>query len=386
MKKIIFVLLVQFPMLRLWAQTDCNELVYYRDVTLIQQYDQAYKKYTLNQQNLADLDKMRDDLLNRDDHWWEMSTKTATTDGALALAVIMQNIKTQCTLISNILKIDPETGAIMNGLEKTAITATRIYKAITLGKELKSVITEGAEQTAYKKIISKAGPIGQAVKTAWEFAEDIVKMAKMPGEQDKLKSEVKRILGMIESETRKYAAEVNTSSDKIKDINEAKAGIDKYLLEFCKDAKPKALAVDKKTSLEPPVVPTRQIASAPPGKDAISFYIFFSISLYLDNKFYHIMSAPVFHLGKLSDGMEEEKETFWTQVKNQLPHRLIDDYLEKQQGALPEIQTRYGEPWSTALIVTKEDCNHAIGAWIDMQKKSMAGLPGEDTMLFIRLD
>src|SRR5262245_55718984 len=122
---------------------DCSALIHYRDVELLEQYDQAFFKYRISQDALNDIRQIRDETLN-DGEWNKaLSTGAAMTDAGLTTAVVAQNIKTTCTLISDLLKFNPAAGLAGTAIEKASLTAERIYNTLKLGKTVGDLVEDG---------------------------------------------------------------------------------------------------------------------------------------------------------------------------------------------------------------------------------------------------
>jgi hypothetical protein len=222
----IFIFIIFIISSSLANSQTCKELNYFKDNTLFNEYNNAFNKYTVNQQAKDNAVKIKTDLLN--------DTRWSTSDAGLTTAIIAQNIKTTCNLIGNLLKFNPATGITGTVATRTLLTAERIYNVIEAGQTLKNIIDDGAEKTGYDVLLSYGNPLGQAVKTAWNLSDDISKMVSLPADRLALKNDVKRVLDMVDAEIVKYDQAANDASLKLNEINQIKAGIDKYLLDNCR--------------------------------------------------------------------------------------------------------------------------------------------------------
>lgn len=222
--RVFLISVIPASAINLHAQ-NCTQLAEYRDNELFNEYEKAFSQYTLNQDNRNYIKKIKDDLIN--------DTRWSTSDAGLTIAVISQTIKTTCHLIGDLLKFHPAVGVAGTVVDNSLLSAQKVYDLIKTGKDIHSVATGGAEKTAYKLVLGKAGPLGQAVKTAWNLYENISKLTTLPADRQKLKNDVKTALERIEAEMKKYEQAIQSSTEKIKEINEIKNGIDKYLSEKC---------------------------------------------------------------------------------------------------------------------------------------------------------
>jgi len=345
----------------------CLELVHYRDKELYQQYVKAFNEYTnkykLDKQAIIDLQKNREDLLKGDASWWQMSTKTATTDAGLATALIAKNIQISCKLISNLLKFNPAVGIAHNAVEEGVLAVDRIYEGIEAGEKIHYLVNEGVEKAAYQEVLSIAGPLGQAVKTAWDLSEGISEMTEMPENRDKLKEEVTRILDMIDVQAKKYQKNIDLISGNLSNINEIKKGIDKYLARKCKYVSPeKNLPENKKTFIIEDSKKSNVVKQEKSVSGA-SYYVFFTTQIYIDNKLTDIISKPIPYDGKPNDISTDDQDHFIDQIKLQIPNQ---EDLKKEE-LRNYIKVHYGKPFSTLLLKSNNDVYEAIDAY----KKSM---------------
>lgn len=366
---------------------NCQQLIHYRDVELNKQYNDAVEKYTkkykLNHEIIADMQRTKRETLDEKEWGKLMSTQTTMTDGGLTTAIIAKNIQITCTLISDLLKIVPAADVAGTTIEKTSLTAESVLKVIESGKSLKSIVTEDAEKTAYREVLSKINPLTKAVKTAWNFAEGVQKMVAMPEDRDKLKSEVERILNMVDNAVSKYQKEIDDNSANVKQLNEIQIGITQYLNEHCDKTKFKGDIKMQKRDL----TQTKKTIPANNQSKASTnfFYIFLTVSIEIkpkasqfsnlqSSKKIFIISAPILHQGSLSDSMVQEKKQFFLDIERQFNDKpeSLKELLESND--FEGTKVHYGKPYSKALLRTKEEGLEAIEAYKKSTKDLLDGL------------
>jgi len=104
----------------------CEELIYYRDVVLVKQYDDEVNEYKINSDVLNRMAQIREETLN-DREWGKlMSPSQAITDEGLATAVFAKNIQITCKLIRGVIDAySPKTGVVS--------TAEKVYNTLKFG-------------------------------------------------------------------------------------------------------------------------------------------------------------------------------------------------------------------------------------------------------------
>lgn len=368
----------------------CLELVHYRDKELYQQYTKALDSYTINykvdKQSLIDLEKNREDLLKGDASWWQMSTKTATTNTALVTAVIAKNIQIKCKLIANILKINPAIGVASKVVEHVSLTVERIYHSLEAGEKISYIVEEGAQKAAAQEVLSIAGPLGQAVKTAWDLAEGIKEMSEIPENSAKLKEEVNRILKMIDNEVKRYQQNINSISSKLNDVNEIKKGIDKYLAEKCRYVSTeKTLTGNKKTTGIESAKSNDAAKTAKKNATEKGYYVFLTTEIFINNKSTNIISNPVPYNGNPNDITTDDKNDFIKEIRKQIPNPQDLKKDQLMQNSYAAIKVHYGKPYSTKLLKTKGDVSDAIEAYKKSLRDATEGLGG-DPLEFLQIN
>jgi len=200
---------------------DCRELATYRD-TLESEYDKVYSKFKVYTEGRADLLKIRKELLEDGEFF--------RTDLGLASAMVASNLKTTCNLIGNLLKLNPATGAAASVVEvagKTLLlkTGMEIY-------DVKLNLEKGVEYTVYKMVLER-NVLGQAVKTVWDFTEDVVEFASLPEGQKDFKNEVKAQLDRLDAELLKFEQKLLHNRERIIEIQSKKTEINNYIKLNC---------------------------------------------------------------------------------------------------------------------------------------------------------
>jgi hypothetical protein len=221
----------------------CDELVHYRDVDLVIQFDNVTKKYSdkykLDNEAIEDMKKQKSDLLN--ERGWDelMSTGTAMSDGGVTTAQIANRIKTNCDLILGIGEIFLEENPASAGTKAVILTAKQTYDLINAGKDLKEIVEGNLEKVAAQKILDQMDIGGKITKTALDFAKNLDERVKIPEEREKLKSEVERILDMQDNAISKYQKDLENNKELLNQKIQIVNGITKYLVEHHCKASPK---------------------------------------------------------------------------------------------------------------------------------------------------
>ncbi|MBL7736036.1 MAG: hypothetical protein JNL51_11300, partial [Chitinophagaceae bacterium] len=363
---------------------DCEALIRYRDVELNRQYKAAFDKYSVNKQAMMDIEKIRYDLLNGD--WHSYSTAFAASDAGITTAIIAKNIQTTCNLILDLLKIVPGAELGAEAAEKASLTATRIYDAIQAGEKIADVVQDGAEKTAYREVLSLGNPLMKAVNTAWKFSEDVAKMAEMPKQHNELKTELKRILDMLQTELAKYQKAIESSDARMKELRAIVEGITRYLAKYCppKENNKKAERPAPAFRLEETAPSPAVVAKKKPASNN-AFYLFLSTSITIGEKSVNVISPPVMHTGEFSDDMSDKKEKFIQEIVRQLPNKP-DRLQEKlRENNYQSISVHFSLPNSTDPLYGPQDVREAIDGFKRSIWQAVAGLTGSENIEFYQL-
>jgi hypothetical protein len=368
---------------------NCEKLIHYRDVELVMQFDNAKKKYVdkykLGNEAIADMKKIKTDLLN--ERGWDelMSTGTAMSKGGVTVAQIARLIKTYCDLILGLAEMMPAENVAAAAIKEAKLTGEQAYKLLKSGKDLKEIVEGNLEKVATKNVLDESGLAGKAAKTGLEFYENLDEFVKIPEEREKLKSEVERILDLLDNAVYKYQQDLEKSKEKLKDILGIEQGITKYLNENCKDITDKKDLKNspKKEPGENKILPAKTEDKKVSGS---AFYIFFSANLSVNGKFLTVISAPALYHGMLTDAMIDYKEDFIKQVERQLPNKPKDFKEILSKNEYETISVHYSKPYSTTLLKSVKDGFDAIESFKQSMKDAVDGLPHAELIDFFQLN
>lgn len=377
---ILFSILLFSGTYKLKAQ-DCDELIHYRDVELIKQYDQIIdnftKKYKINQEAINDIKRIKRETL--DEKGWDelMSTGTAISDRGVTIAQIAAVIKTYCDLIKGVAEMLPVEGEAIGAAKSVKFSAEQIYHFIEKGNTLKEISERNETklmEVEVKYILSELDIAGKAMKVALEFNKNMTELIKIPEEREKLKNEVERILDMMDNAIARYQENLKDSKEALDQTIQIVNGITQYLSKNCKNfSPPKKQQIPLKEKISATEQKTVVINKNTPGN---SFYIFLTTTLQSSKTLYAI-SKPVLHEGSLKDDMQNEKQQFIADMQKQFANepKLLTEIYNTQ------IEVHYGKPYSTTLLKTEEDGFDAIEAYKKSEKELVEGLAEVDFLI-----
>lgn len=216
----------------------CEELIDYRDNVLAKDFESAYDKYMLNLNAKLDIEKIKAELFNDKAIWYQvLSTKAAASEWTSAYAQVANIFKLLLDKYLAIAKLASGNSLINTGLEKGTINQEYWFKVLTTGKNLHKAVTENAEREAYRAALSesKLKNLNTAVQAGMDLLGNINNMTQLKEDHTTLKSEIQRIVGMIESQYQKYENDIKSSRNNQNRIREIVSGIDRYWAENCKN-------------------------------------------------------------------------------------------------------------------------------------------------------
>lgn len=346
----------------------CEELIHYRDVELVVQFDNATKKYTdkykLNNSAIDDMQKLKRELLN--ERGWDelMPIGTAISARGLTIAKIARVIKSYCDLILGLTEMLPAGNLGVTTIKQVRLTADQTYKLIKVGKDFKEIVEGNLEKVAVKNVLDKMSVAGMAANIALEFYENLNALTKIPEEHAKLKNEVARILNLLENAVYTYQQDLEKTKANLDDIIGIEQGITKYLNENCKEED----AIDK-TLLEELAKQTTQ-PKINPTQTGISYFIFLTADISVapqkslfsnlqTPKHLHVISKPIWYTQNQTDE-NNVKETFLRAIEKRLQNLDKDFYKNFSRNnyeAVGYINTNFRE--STPLL-NNQQCQEAL--------------------------
>lgn len=381
----------------------CKKLIAFRNRELFNVYKKEFDKYQLYGAVRKNVDEMKADLLN--------NTKWSRSEAGLTVAIIAKNIQTTCNLINNLLEMHPAarlTGMAINKTEKLA----HIYlQAIKSAENLQEAAEKGAVQAASKELASSLGVLGQASRTIWDHAEDIMEMLKLTEDHTKLKSEVQRAVDMMDKEITKYETMGRSSKEKVDEAWVFKQAIDEYLIENCKDDEPEKELFAKKINKDNDT--RRSPIPQSPISEKNRFYVFLSALIYLDHKVQTVISPAMPVDGRHDQDLTHIKKEFVKMIDEQILANvkdekfLFDDKASKIGRAMTEEKARtkievrndilktlekngyesvsvhFGKPYSKNFLTSINECYDAIETFKSSQIELLEGM---STPIFIHVN
>ncbi|MCX6269164.1 MAG: hypothetical protein NTW16_17725 [Bacteroidetes bacterium] len=128
------------------------------------------------------------------------------------------------------------------------------------------------------------------------------------------------------------------------------------------------------------------------SSSANSFYVFFTAGIKImpepgrfsglrSSTTLYIISAPVFHIGILTDPMQDEKVSFFSDIEKKFAGNkaVLDQLSHNNVSSL--IEVHYGKPYSTTVLKTAVDGFDAIEAFKKSTQELYAGLAEIDFLL-----
>ena len=350
---------------------NCKELIHYRDIELVEQFDAAnakYKRmYIQMNEAIADAKNHKERLLS-EKGWDEfMSIGTAMSDKGAQAAQIAAVVKSYCDLLSGVMEMMPGTHTAITAAKKIRLTVEQTYNIIKTGKDLKEIVGGNLETVGYKYALDEMNIAGKAIKTAMEFRENLNKLIEIPEQKEELKSTVERILNIADAAILKYKQKLEKTKAELNEQIAIEQGITKYLSENCKNfpykKKPQNLTKEKISN------PEKKTTIKDKNVSGNAFYIFLTTTLQSSKTFYAI-SKPVLHEGSLTDDMQIEKQQFIADIQKQFANKpdLLAELYNK------EIEVHYGKPYSRQVLKSKEDGIQAIEAYKNSVIELLEGL------------
>lgn len=195
----------------------CEDLVEYRDSILISDFDKASKKLNMAQDSLKLLKKVQKETQ-------DIADKQPTMNKIFQLVL---SVKTVNSAISGILKLNPQTGLIMEGAGKANKWVERIMKTSEDVEILDAISNSKIENYLFWEAIGNVSTLGSAVKSTYEFTENILEHKEQYEDGEEIVDSLKEQLKTLEQELVKAQQRVNNSTNVIIAVNKFKNEIDK---------------------------------------------------------------------------------------------------------------------------------------------------------------
>jgi len=357
----------------------CDELINYRDKTLAKQFESAYNKYTLSLEAKKDLNDIKKHLLDDKASWYQLlSTNAASSDFTLAFAELANVWKLLCDKYLTILKLISGNSLENTGMEYGTKSQEYWYNLLSAGKSLQKAVTDDANKEALKMAVSKSKDkevkkLNDAVHAAIDFSGNLEKFTKLEKDHTELKSEIKRLLDIIDIRYSEYEESINSTRETQNNINEIVKAIDKYLLEKnCKSTD----AIEETLQKELPKKTTQDntIPSQPnktvPTQNSTSYFIFLTadISLTVQQSLFsnlqtpkhlHVISKPIWYTQNQTDE-NGIKETFLREIEKQVKNLDKDFYKNFSRNnyeSVGYINTNFKE---SIPLLNNQQCQEAL--------------------------
>lgn len=218
MKKIIILSFLSLFLLKnSYAQSmTCKDLVEYRNHQLVSDFDKAVKKYTVARESLSFLQDVKNESL-------QLRKSQPMINQAFQLTL---SLKTVADTISDLLKINPQTGLAIGGIQNGSIWAESIINTSTAVNLSNSLKDEKVGEYLTAEIISQHSSIGAAVSSAYNLSKNIKEQYSEYKDGQEILNIIDQNILVLEKQIKKLEEQVNSNSLKINTINSIKKKID----------------------------------------------------------------------------------------------------------------------------------------------------------------
>jgi len=201
------------------AQTECAELIHYRDVVLVQTWDNLHEQLAFNQRELQDYKNWKATLEN---------DYTGVSAGTLLSA-----IKGISNLITNTFELVTPTGKVVNiakNVSAETLDKINTVKAIN-GKigDVQALYEGGIAALMKKRVTDQLGMVGSLYTKINTLVEDLHEF----NDFVESRNEIKRMLAEFDALITKSEALVKNSHDNIGTFNSYVNYITEYLNSNC---------------------------------------------------------------------------------------------------------------------------------------------------------
>jgi hypothetical protein len=197
----------------------------YRDNDLIKEYDRAAAKYTISASAKRDMQRLRRELI--DANLWN------TSNWSLLTGTVASNLKTTANLVSNLLALNPATGAVSSTVRAGRVSAKPVLEALEQGKNIYAIANGELGKVVINEYLKSVGPVGQTVNIIWDLSDDVKEMVYLQRDQARLRATIIEKLDDLDRSISTYENQLQNSREKIDTVNGIKGAIDVY----CRDNK-----------------------------------------------------------------------------------------------------------------------------------------------------
>jgi hypothetical protein len=195
----------------------CEDLVDYRDTQLIKDFDKASKKLTMAQDSLNLLRKVQTDTQI-------VAEKQPTINKVFQLVL---SVKTVNSAIASILKLSPQTGAIMESAGNANKWVERVVKVSEDIDVLDAISNSKIENYLFWEAVGSTNTLGSAVKSVHEFTENILEHKEQYKDGEEIVESLQQHLRSLDKELLKAQQRVANYTNTVNAINNFKNIIDK---------------------------------------------------------------------------------------------------------------------------------------------------------------
>lgn len=195
----------------------CEDLVDYRDTQLVADFDKANKKLTMAQDSLKLLRKVQKETQTVADNQPTMNK----------VFQLILSVKTVNSAIGGILKLNPETGAIMEGAGKANKWIENVVKTSEDAEVLDAIANSKIENYLFWEAVGNTSTLGSALKSVNEFTENILEHKEQYKDGEEIIENLQEQLKSLDKELVKAQQRVTNSTNMITAINKFKNEIDK---------------------------------------------------------------------------------------------------------------------------------------------------------------
>lgn len=200
------------------AAKDYNKKLLEIRAKLLEAFLKAELQKSINQNALADIQKIKADLLDYSS--WR------SHDGTLAAGIVASNINAMCDLVYNLMEIPPGSKAVVTGLD---ITRKSFEKAIQSGKIDANEISGVVGEMILADKLTSGNILLKMTNTFKELGQDIYEMSNLSSQQKEFKNEVKRQIESIDKEIERYQNAIQKSENLMREKERMLLFIDVYV-------------------------------------------------------------------------------------------------------------------------------------------------------------
>ena len=199
------------------ADQNCKALVQYRDSKLLSDLDSGFKKLRMAQDSLQLLNKSQKEVT-------VLAQKQPTMNRVVQLVL---SIKTVNNAIANILKLNPETGLLMEGAGKANKWVAKVLAASSSVGIASAISNSNLEEYLFWESVGDSNQLGKAVKSLHDFTEDIIEQKESYNDGQEIVEGLQEQLNTLNKALAVAQKRVTSSVAAVEAINKFKNEIDR---------------------------------------------------------------------------------------------------------------------------------------------------------------